>query len=142
MQIKKITEIMAIILLLIITTNPAISQSREISGTVRKYGSHELLSEISVVFKGTKNGVTTDLRGSFTIRTLFAKDTILVFSYIGYITQEINIAKSKHHVVYMKEDDSSPTNYNFLNTLNVLYQFLRQGDKEKSIKIPMRPETN
>ena len=42
----------------------------------------------------------------------------------------------------MREDDSTKTNYNFLNSLNILYQFLRQEDKEKPIKIPMRPETN
>ena len=118
---RKIIKTMAIIALLIITY-PTISLSREISGTVRKYGSHEKLSNIKVIFKGTTNGVTTD--------------------YNGYITQELNVAKTKYHVIYMREDDSTKTNYNFLNSLNILYQFLRQEDKEKPIKIPMRPETN
>ena len=76
------------------------------------------------------------------IKTTSISDTILVLSYIGYITQELNVAKTKYHVIYMREDDSTKTNYNFLNSLNILYQFLRQEDKEKPIKIPMRPETN
>ena len=138
---RKIIKTMAIIALLIITY-PTISLSREISGTVRKYGSHEKLSNIKVIFKGTTNGVTTDYNGSFMIKTTSISDTILVFSYIGYITQELNVAKTKYHVIYMREDDSTKTNYNFLNSLNILYQFLRQEDKEKPIKIPMRPETN
>ena len=47
----------------------------------------ETLPGVSVKVKGTSTGTTTDLDGRFTIN-VSAKSSILVFTYIGYVTQE------------------------------------------------------
>ena len=43
----------------------------------------------SVMEKGTNNGAITDLDGNFTLTTK-KKDAVLVFSYVGYKTQELS----------------------------------------------------
>jgi len=48
------------------------------------------LSGASVVVKGTTNGVSADFDGNYSI-TVQDDATILVFSYVGYATQEITI---------------------------------------------------
>lgn len=57
-----------------------------IKGKVTDSGNDELPG-VSVVIKGTSRGTITDLNGNFTI-DVPSKKSILVFSYIGYVTQE------------------------------------------------------
>lgn len=49
------------------------------------------LSNVSVVIKGTKKGVTTDLNGMFTI-TVPDDNPVIVISYVGYQTKEVSVA--------------------------------------------------
>lgn len=49
----------------------------------------EALSNVSVTVKGTSRGATSDNNGTFTITT--PEDATLVFSYIGYSSQEIKV---------------------------------------------------
>ncbi|NER13777.1 SusC/RagA family TonB-linked outer membrane protein [Leptobacterium flavescens] len=48
------------------------------------------LTGASIVEKGTSNGVITDFEGSYVINVA-SKDAVLVFSYLGYISQEIQV---------------------------------------------------
>ncbi len=48
---------------------------------------------INVIQKGTTNGTTSDLDGNFSL-TVESLPTILVFSYIGFQTQEINVTQN------------------------------------------------
>jgi TonB-dependent starch-binding outer membrane protein SusC len=45
---------------------------------------------VNIILKGTTNGATTDGRGEYTLNT-DASDAVLVFSFIGYMTQEIPV---------------------------------------------------
>lgn len=51
----------------------------------------EVLPGVSVLVKGTKNGAITDQNGAYTIKVT-DKNSILVFSSIGYVSQEVNLA--------------------------------------------------
>jgi len=62
------------------------AQTGDVSGTVSDVDG--LLPGVNIVVKGTTNGVTTDFDGNYSISDV-ANDAILVFSYIGYATQEI-----------------------------------------------------
>jgi len=64
------------------------AQNLEVSGSVSDVDGP--LPGVNIVVKGTTNGVTTDFDGNYTIRDV-ASDAILVFSYIGYGTQEIAV---------------------------------------------------
>lgn len=64
------------------------AQQRSISGTVFDVGGFSLPGA-SVVVKTTTTGVSTDIDGNFTISA--SNGDILVFSFLGYINQEIEI---------------------------------------------------
>ena len=72
-------------LLALLTSTIMYAQS-EISGTVVD-ASGETVIGATVMEKGTSNGTVTDFDGNFKLKV--NEGTILVFSYIGYLTQEL-----------------------------------------------------
>ena len=56
------------------------------------------LPGVSVLEKGTSNGVVSDFDGNFTI-TVSDDDAILVFSYIGFETQEVSASADSFDIV-------------------------------------------
>lgn len=56
----------------------------------------------TVMEKGTKNATVTDFDGNFTIK--LGERKVLVISYIGMVTQEVNVAGKSNVKVVMKED--------------------------------------
>jgi TonB-dependent receptor len=62
-----------------------------ISGTVREKGNGDLLIGANLIFKGTAIGSVTDLRGRYTINGVPAGRRVLVVSYIGYRTLELDV---------------------------------------------------
>jgi TonB-linked SusC/RagA family outer membrane protein len=80
---------------------------RTISGTVKSTDTKEELPGVSVVLKGTTRGTTTDVNGRFKLEIPEA-EVILVFSYVGYVTQEIAAAASASSIeVELKVDDKA-----------------------------------
>jgi TonB-dependent starch-binding outer membrane protein SusC len=65
----------------------AFSQDRLVSGRVTSVSDPNGLPGVNVVVKGTSNGIITDLNGKFTLETPVG--STLVFSFIGYKTQEV-----------------------------------------------------
>ncbi len=74
-----------------------------ISGTVTD-DTGAPLPGANVLERGTSNGTQTDFDGNFTITA--ASDAVLVFSYIGFATQEINVDGQSTINVQMAEDFS------------------------------------
>ena len=64
------------------------AQGHSISGIVTD-GTDEPLIGVSVVVKGTTNGTSTDVNGRYVLDNVGINSTF-VFSYVGYITQEIS----------------------------------------------------
>ena len=54
--------------------------------------------------KGTTNGSITDVDGKYSVSVKGGEDHRYVFSYIGYISQEIPVGNQKTINVTMKED--------------------------------------
>ncbi|WP_299762633.1 SusC/RagA family TonB-linked outer membrane protein [uncultured Dokdonia sp.] len=65
-----------------------ISTAQTVSGTVTEESGP--LPGANVIVKGTQNGVTTDFDGNYTLNNV-ASDAILIFSYVGFATQEIAV---------------------------------------------------
>ena len=62
--------------------------------------SNQPLFGVSIVLKGTQNGVTSDFDGLYKITITNTKDAVLVFSYIGMISKEITVnGKTKIDVI-------------------------------------------
>ena len=66
----------------------AIRQGIVVTGTIED--ENGTLPGVSVVLKGTTQGVVTDLDGKFTI-TVPSGESVLIFSFMGYATQEIEV---------------------------------------------------
>ena len=62
----------------------------------------EPLIGVSVVEKGSTNGCITDFDGNFSLQT--TKGKTIVFSYIGYDSQELKVANQKNVTITLKED--------------------------------------
>lgn len=71
-----------------------------VTGNVQSTSGEPLIG-VNVVEKGTTNGTVTDLDGNYTLRV--AKGKTLVFSYIGFLSQEVVVNGAKVNVT-LKED--------------------------------------
>lgn len=72
-----------------------------VSGVVREQSGEPLIG-VSVVVKGTTNGIATDIDGNFSITC--EKNDILQVSYIGYTPQEIAVDGRTSITVTLAED--------------------------------------
>ncbi|MGA3015099.1 MAG: TonB-dependent receptor [Bacteroidales bacterium] len=66
------------------------AQVRTITGTISASDTKETLPGATVQIKGTTEGVVTDINGKYTIKVPEGK-VVLIFSFIGYATQEIEL---------------------------------------------------
>lgn len=73
-----------------------------VTGVVKDQ-SGETLIGVNVMVKGTTNGSITDVDGKYSV-SLTGNNPVLVFSYIGYLTQEIPVSGQKVINLTMKED--------------------------------------
>lgn len=80
----------------------AFAQQQTVSGTVVDDFGQPLIG-VSILEKGTTNGVITDMDGNFTLK-LTSDSRMLVFSYIGYKTREVSVAGKSTVNVTMSED--------------------------------------
>ena len=69
----------------------SICQTR-VSGTITDE-TKKPLTGVSVTVKGTKTGTTTDASGNYTI-AVPNSNSILVFSYVGYASQEMPVGSN------------------------------------------------
>ncbi|WP_247649206.1 TonB-dependent receptor [Lutibacter sp. B1] len=73
-----------------------------VSGIVTE-ASNQSLPGVNIIEKGTKNGTTTDYDGKYTIK-VSNSNAILIFSYVGFESKEINISGKSTVNVVLKAD--------------------------------------
>lgn len=88
LRFRKIITVLALLLCSVVE-----AQSTKISGKVTSSEDNNTLPGVNVTIKGQKNGTQTDIDGAFAIEA--KKGDILVFSFMGYTTQEKRIGDSK-----------------------------------------------
>lgn len=91
-----------LILLLSFLSMPMAAQQASISGKVTD-SNGESLTGVSVYVKGSTNGTITDLDGKYSI-AVPANSKLLIISYIGFQTQEIEIGNKKQINVTLTEE--------------------------------------
>lgn len=77
------------------------AQTPRATGVVVDTGNEPIIGA-SVMVKGTKTGTVTDMDGRFGLEA--ADNATLVVSYIGYVTQEVKVAKGRPMRVVLKGD--------------------------------------
>jgi len=64
-----------------------------ITGTVTESSSKSPLPGVGIIIKGSTVGASTDFDGNYSLNNVKAGD-VLVFSYLGFVTQEITVGNS------------------------------------------------
>lgn len=82
------------------------AQAQRVSGTVTSATDGQPLPGVGVIEKGTTNGVSTDLDGSFTITLRGGAPAVLVFQCLGYAPQEIAVQKGQSALDVKLADDT------------------------------------
>lgn len=80
-------------------------QTRTITGKVTSAEDGSALPGVNVVLKGTTTGTVTNSQGAYSI-TISSGDGILIFSFIGLITQEVKLGVSNVINVALQSDVS------------------------------------
>lgn len=93
----------AIFLLLMLIPTLIIAQSQPVTGSVISSDDGELLMGVSILEKGTSNGLTSNADGKFSIN-LTSSPAVLVFSMVGMIPQEVEVTNGTVLNIKMKND--------------------------------------
>ncbi|MFD2099076.1 SusC/RagA family TonB-linked outer membrane protein [Flagellimonas iocasae] len=88
-------------LMVFLCTAYGFSQTKTVTGTVSDATGP--IPGVNVLVKGTTNGVVTDFDGEFTLEDV-ASDNTLVFSYIGFETQEVLVGGQDVFNIVLTED--------------------------------------
>jgi len=68
-----------------------LAQGRTVTGKVTDVDTNSPLPGVNIVVKGTTDGTVTDVEGKYLLKV--NDYDILIFSYIGYVTEEVNTGK-------------------------------------------------
>ncbi len=82
--------VVPIFLLVFLTGLTAISYGQTVSGTVIDGETGEPLPGVNILLEGTEIGTSTDINGEYSINVPDREGT-LIFRYIGYITQRVEV---------------------------------------------------
>lgn len=66
-------------------------QDMIVRGKVTSMEDNQPLPGVNVIIKGTTTGTTTDIDGNYSLQVR-DQNAVLIFSYIGYTTEEVNVA--------------------------------------------------
>lgn len=89
-MIKLYLSKVALVMVLLTVGIPLYAQTVTVSGVVTAADDSSPLPGVSVVVKGTSNGTVTDAEGRYSINV--GDDETLVFSFVGFNSQEVLIA--------------------------------------------------
>ncbi len=98
------TKLLLTLMFLVFVQTFSFAQEKNISGQVTAE-TGELLPGVSIVVKGTTHGTVTNIDGKFNIST--DANSVLLFSFIGFTAQELEVAgKSVINVVLVEDAES------------------------------------
>lgn len=87
-----------------VPTKPAIQQKKQISGKIVDQNGEPVIGA-NIYVKGTTNGTMTDLDGNFSLSV--PETGTLLISYIGFLSQNIDIKGQANFLIVLKEDTQS-----------------------------------
>eukprot|EP01132_Coremiostelium_polycephalum_P012965 gene12965-15835_t len=95
---------MFLILLLMMTSSISLFAQKQIKGIVKEQGGG-ILPGVTLQIKNTKNVFRTDSLGRFSVSA--SSDAVLVFSYVGFTTQEIRVGDQSQLTVILAPSESN-----------------------------------
>ena len=98
---RRLQVILSFFLVLCFTT--MVAQDRTVSGKIISQEDGSGLPGVNIILKGTSFGTVTDVSGAYKIQ-VSSGEAVLVFSFIGYVTEEIGVGTRSVIDVQMKQD--------------------------------------
>jgi TonB-linked SusC/RagA family outer membrane protein len=81
------------------------AQNVKISGKVISEDDHGVLPGVTILVKGTNKGIATTINGTYTIQA--SANEVLVFSLLGYATQEVKVGDKTIVNISLKQDNKA-----------------------------------
>jgi TonB-linked SusC/RagA family outer membrane protein len=103
MKKNKIILLMSLVMYTFLCT-AAYAQEKMVTGTVSDPTNFPVPG-VNVIIKGTQNGVSTDIDGKYGISVSVGET--LVFSYLGFITKELEIGKTNSYNVSLEANSGT-----------------------------------
>ena len=85
---------------------PILNWGQEVSVSGKVSDNQDVIPGVNIIEKGTTNGASTDFNGNYEI-SVSSKDAVLVFSFIGFTSQEKTIGDQTTINVILLEDEQS-----------------------------------
>lgn len=95
-----ISKCLVAFILILIISSPLFAQQRTVAGKVIHQQTNEPIQGVTVNVKGTDRSTVTGADGSFSI-SVPNNQAVLVFSYVGFASQEMGLARSGPYTVAM-----------------------------------------
>jgi len=81
------------------------AQQRTVSGTVTDAERNETLPGVNILVKNSNIGTVTDIDGAFSLNVP-EEDAVLVFSFVGFVTQEVPVANRQTFSINLSPEQS------------------------------------
>lgn len=98
---NKVVQLMLALAILISSGNQVFGQTRTLQGKVSDSAGNPIPG-VNILSKGANSGTTTNIDGEYSISV--TDQTVLVFSFIGFSTQEIVVGNRSELSVVLRED--------------------------------------
>jgi len=102
---KSTRPLLVFMLLCVLSVVHAFGQQVTVTGTVTDRVTGEPLPGVNVVLSGTTTGISTDIDGKYSLNVP-SGNVKLIFTYIGYNTEEVNTNGSQTINVALQEDNT------------------------------------
>ncbi len=79
------------------------AQSRRVSGKVTASPDGAAIPGVNITVKGTSSGTTTDIEGNYSL-IVDAPNAVLVYSFVGYLPEEVQVGNQSQIDVRLVED--------------------------------------
>lgn len=99
-------RMLSLLMLLTIAVGAAHAQGRIVSGTVKDESNGDVIPGVNIQVKGTSNGTISDQNGAFQV-SIESDNDVLVFSFVGYRKQEIQVGSKTTIDVALASDIST-----------------------------------
>ncbi|MHC1707768.1 MAG: SusC/RagA family TonB-linked outer membrane protein [Bacteroidales bacterium] len=137
-QINKSGRLLLTAFLMILFSGSLIAQKINVSGTVTDADTKETLIGVTILEKGTTNGTTTDVSGTY--RLSVQRGSTLVFSYVGYESKELPAQEVLNVVLTTKQtllDQVVVVGYGTQNKRDVTGSIYKvKGNEIASLPVP------
>jgi TonB-linked SusC/RagA family outer membrane protein len=104
MHPQRFPQSLGTLLLLLLVSTQLLAQQKTVTGTITD-SLNAPLTGVSITVKGTEKTVTSNNKGEFSV-SVPSNNAVLVFSYVGFATQEVSVGSNTTLAVTMKASET------------------------------------